>query len=77
MYDRHGGHPINNNFADYLAAVNSDVPELDSISLDYLHPVLSEYGARGIGEGGLTGCASALMATIVQREPVFASCQPD
>jgi xanthine dehydrogenase YagR molybdenum-binding subunit len=28
--------------------------------LDYPDPVLNEYGARGIGEIGLTGCASAL-----------------
>ncbi|MGA9528914.1 MAG: xanthine dehydrogenase family protein molybdopterin-binding subunit [Terriglobales bacterium] len=64
IYDSRTGHPINNNFADYLVAVNSDVPELECIFLDYPDPVLNEYGARGIGEIGLTGCASALtMAT--------------
>ena len=60
VYDPRTGHPINNNFADYLVAVNADVPELDCIFLDYPDPVLNEYGARGIGEIGLTGCASAL-----------------
>jgi xanthine dehydrogenase YagR molybdenum-binding subunit len=64
IYDPRNGHPINNNFADYMVAVNADVPELDCIFLDYPDPVLNEYGARGIGEIGLTGCASALtMAT--------------
>ena len=64
VYDTRTGHPINNNFADYLVAVNADVPELDCIFLDYPDPVINEYGARGIGEIGLTGCASALtMAT--------------
>ena len=64
VYDPSTGHPINNNFADYMVAVNADVPELDCIFLDYPDPVLNEYGARGIGEIGLTGCASALtMAT--------------
>jgi xanthine dehydrogenase YagR molybdenum-binding subunit len=64
IYDPRTGHPINNNFADYLVAVNTDVPELDCIFLDYPDPVLNEYGARGIGEIGLTGCASAIaMAT--------------
>ncbi len=64
VYDPRTGHPINNNFADYMVAVNADVPELDCIFLDYPDPVINEYGARGIGEIGLTGCASALtMAT--------------
>jgi len=64
VYDTRTGHPINNNLADYMVAVNADVPELECIFLDYPDLVLNEYGARGIGEIGLTGCASALtMAT--------------
>jgi xanthine dehydrogenase YagR molybdenum-binding subunit len=60
VYDPRTGHPINNNFADYMVAVNADVPEVDVIFLDYPDTILNEYGARGIGEIGLTGCASAL-----------------
>ena len=60
IYDQRNGHPVNNNYADYLVAVNADVPDIDVIFLDYPDPVLNEYGARGIGEIGLTGCASAL-----------------
>jgi xanthine dehydrogenase YagR molybdenum-binding subunit len=60
VYDRRTGHPINNNYADYLVAVNADVPDIDVIFLEYPDTILNEYGARGIGEIGLTGCASAL-----------------
>jgi xanthine dehydrogenase YagR molybdenum-binding subunit len=41
-------------------AVNADVPDIDVIFLDYPDTIMNEYGARGIGEIGLTGCASAL-----------------
>ncbi len=60
VYDPRTGQPINNNFADYLVAVNADVPNVECIFLDYPDTVMNEYGARGIGEIGLTGCASAL-----------------
>ena len=64
IYDVRNGKPVNNNFADYLVPVNADIPEIDVVFLDYPDQVMSEYGARGIGEIGLTGCASALtMAT--------------
>ncbi len=60
VYDQRSGQPINNNFADYLVAVNADVPDIEVEFLDYPDTILNEYGARGIGEIGLTGCASAL-----------------
>jgi xanthine dehydrogenase YagR molybdenum-binding subunit len=60
VYDPRNGQPINNNFADYIVPVNADIPEMDCIFLDCPDTVLSEYGARGIGEIGLTGVASAL-----------------
>jgi len=60
VYDPRDGHPINNNFADYIVAVNADIPEMDCIFLDYPDMALGEYGARGVGEIGLTGVASAL-----------------
>lgn len=60
VYDHRTGHPINNNFADYMVAVNADVPNVECIFLDYPDTIMNEYGARGIGEIGLTGCASAL-----------------
>lgn len=59
-YRSDNSHPANNNFADYMVAVNADVPDIECIFLDYPDTVMNEYGARGIGEIGLTGCASAL-----------------
>lgn len=64
VYDQRTAHPINNNFADYLVATNPDVPEIEVEFLDFPDKIMNDYGARGIGEIGLTGCASAIaMAT--------------
>jgi xanthine dehydrogenase YagR molybdenum-binding subunit len=60
IYDPRNGKPVNNNFADYLVPVNTDIPELDCMFLDFPDTKINEYGARGIGEIGLTGCASAV-----------------
>jgi len=64
IYDTRNGHPINNNFADYIVPVNADIPEMDCIFLDYPDTALNEYGARGVGEIGLTGVASALTSAV-------------
>jgi xanthine dehydrogenase YagR molybdenum-binding subunit len=64
VYDPRTGKPVNNNYADYLVSVNSDIPPMECIFLDYPDTKLNAYGAKGLGEIGLTGCASALaMAT--------------
>src|SRR5262245_61161452 len=60
IYDPQNGHPINNNYADYLVAVQTDIPAIEAVFLEYPDTVLNTYGARGIGEIGLTGWASAL-----------------
>ncbi|MGE3539359.1 MAG: xanthine dehydrogenase family protein molybdopterin-binding subunit [Candidatus Tectimicrobiota bacterium] len=62
VYDSRTGHPVNNNYADYLVALQTDVPDIECIFLDYPDPIVNVYGARGIGEIGLTGCAAALTA---------------
>ena len=64
IYDPRNGHPINNNFADYMVPTNKDIPEIDCILLDFPDPIINEYGARGIGEIGLTGVASALASAV-------------
>ncbi|AXC10265.1 Periplasmic aromatic aldehyde oxidoreductase, molybdenum binding subunit YagR [Acidisarcina polymorpha] len=64
IYDTRNGKPVNNNFADYLVATNKDIPKLECIFLNYPDLALNEYGARGIGEIGLTGVASALAMAI-------------
>ena len=60
IYDVRNGHPVNNNFADYMVPTNKDIPHIDVVLLDYPDTILNDYGARGIGEIGLTGVASAL-----------------
>ncbi len=60
IYDSTTGHSVNNNYADYLVAVQTDIPEIECVFLDYPDTVLNAYGTRGIGEIGLTGCAAAL-----------------
>src|SRR5712675_446408 len=61
-YDRQNGAPINSNLADYMLAVNADVPKLEVHFLDYPDKVINELGARGIGEIGLAGIAAAITA---------------
>ncbi|MGI8438035.1 MAG: xanthine dehydrogenase family protein molybdopterin-binding subunit [Chthoniobacterales bacterium] len=59
-YDPRNGAPINSNLADYMVAVNADVPPIDVIFLDYPDKAVNELGARGIGEIGLAGIAAAI-----------------
>jgi xanthine dehydrogenase YagR molybdenum-binding subunit len=63
-YDPQNGAPINSNLADYVVAVNADVPKLDVHFLDYPDKELNELGARGIGEIGLAGIAAAITAAV-------------
>ena len=60
VYDPRNGAPINSNLADYIVAVNADVPPLDVHFLDYPDFELNAVGARGIGEIGLAGVAAAI-----------------
>lgn len=59
-YDSRNGAPINSNLADYMVAVNADVPPIDVIFLDHPDKAVNELGARGIGEIGLAGIAAAI-----------------
>jgi xanthine dehydrogenase YagR molybdenum-binding subunit len=61
-YDPRNGAPINSNLADYIMAVNADVPPIDVHFLDYPDTEINELGARGIGEIGLAGIAAAITA---------------
>lgn len=64
VYDPRNGHPINDNYADYLVATNADVPKLDVHFLGIPDPMMGEYGARGIGEIGLAGVAPAITSAV-------------
>jgi xanthine dehydrogenase YagR molybdenum-binding subunit len=64
VYDPRNGHPVNDNFADYIVPTIADAPQIDVHFLDIPDPVLNEYGARGIGEIGLAGIAPAITAAV-------------
>jgi xanthine dehydrogenase YagR molybdenum-binding subunit len=61
-YDQRSGAPINSNLADYVMAVNADCPKIDVTFLDHPDYHLNALGARGVGEIGLAGMASAITA---------------
>jgi xanthine dehydrogenase YagR molybdenum-binding subunit len=63
-YDPQNGAPINSNLADYLVAVNADVPPIQVHFLDFPDKEINELGARGIGEIGLAGVAAAITAAV-------------
>ncbi len=63
-YDPQNGAPINSNLADYVMAVNADVPPIDVHFLNYPDKEINELGARGIGEIGLAGVAPAITAAV-------------
>ena len=63
-YDPQNGAPINSNLADYLVAVNADVPPIEVHFLDFPDKEINELGARGIGEIGLAGVAAAITAAV-------------
>lgn len=59
-YDQRNGLPVNNNYAEYVVPVHADQPEIEVILLDHPDLHLNEFGARGIGELGITGLAAAV-----------------
>ncbi|HEY3242602.1 MAG TPA: xanthine dehydrogenase family protein molybdopterin-binding subunit [Phycisphaerae bacterium] len=63
-YDPQNGAPLNSNLADYIVAVNADVPPIEVHFLDYPDKEINELGARGIGEIGLAGIAAAITAAV-------------
>jgi xanthine dehydrogenase YagR molybdenum-binding subunit len=63
-YDTQNGAPINSSLADYIVAVNADVPPIEVHFLDHPDKEINELGARGIGEIGLAGIAAAITAAV-------------
>ncbi|MDC6126440.1 xanthine dehydrogenase family protein molybdopterin-binding subunit [Burkholderia gladioli] len=59
-YDPRTGLPGNNNYAEYAVPVHADQPEIEVIFLDHPDLALNEFGARGVGEIGITGLAAAV-----------------
>ncbi|WP_251977603.1 xanthine dehydrogenase family protein molybdopterin-binding subunit [Salinicola avicenniae] len=59
-YDPRDARLVNGNVADYIVPVHADAPEIDVEMLDYPDFKFNEFGARGVGEIGLTGIAPAI-----------------
>ncbi|RTR06545.1 xanthine dehydrogenase family protein molybdopterin-binding subunit [Halomonas nitroreducens] len=59
-YDPRDARLINANASDYRIPVHADMPEIDVELLDHPDFRFNEFGARGIGEIGLTGIAPAI-----------------
>ena len=64
IYDPRNGHPVNDNYADYLVSTSADAPVIDVHFLNIPDPQMGEYGVRGIGEIGLAGVAPAITAAV-------------
>lgn len=64
IYDPRTGRVVTDNVADYLMPLNSDAPVMDVVLLDHPDPHVGEFGARGIGEIGITGIAAAVVNAI-------------
>ncbi|MFD2435417.1 xanthine dehydrogenase family protein molybdopterin-binding subunit [Modicisalibacter luteus] len=63
-YDPRDARLINNNYSDYIVTSHADMPEIDVELLDNPDYAFNEFGARGVGEIGLTGIAPAIANAI-------------
>jgi xanthine dehydrogenase YagR molybdenum-binding subunit len=60
LVDSRNGRTINNNMGDYLVPTNSDVPDIQVISVGVPDPHASVLGGKGVGEVGIVGVAPAI-----------------
>ncbi|MBO9135229.1 xanthine dehydrogenase family protein molybdopterin-binding subunit [Rhizobium sp. B230/85] len=60
LVDRRNGRLVNNNVADYLVPTNSDVPDIQVISVGVPDLDASALGGKGVGEVGIVGVAPAI-----------------
>jgi xanthine dehydrogenase YagR molybdenum-binding subunit len=60
IYDERTGRVVNDNLADYHLAVHADAPVMDVTLLDRPDPNIGDFGAKGLGEIGITGIAAAI-----------------
>jgi xanthine dehydrogenase YagR molybdenum-binding subunit len=58
--DERSGRVVTRDLADYHVPVNADVPALDVVSIDEDDPHVSQVGAKGMGEIGITGGVAAI-----------------
>ena len=55
-----GRRVVTRDLADYHVPVNADVPEIDVIMVEEEDTYVSDIGAKGIGEIGITGITAAI-----------------
>lgn len=60
LVDDRNGRAINNNVGDYLVPTNSDVPDIQVISVGVPDLDASALGGKGVGEVGIVGVAPAI-----------------
>jgi xanthine dehydrogenase YagR molybdenum-binding subunit len=60
VYDPRSGNVLTDNVADYLMPLNADTPEMDITFVGEPDPQMGEFGAKGVGEIGITGVAAAI-----------------
>lgn len=60
VYDPRSGRVVNDNPADYLIPEHLGTPAIETIVLDQPDPHIGEFGARGMGEIGITGLPAAV-----------------
>lgn len=58
------GRAVNANLADYHVPVNADIGAIGITMVDEVDPYISELGAKGVGEIGITGVAAAISNAI-------------
>jgi xanthine dehydrogenase YagR molybdenum-binding subunit len=60
LVDGRNGRTINNNVGDYLVPTNSDIPDIQVISVGVPDLEASALGGKGVGEVGIVGVAPAI-----------------
>ena len=64
MFDRHDGHVVNPDLAEYHVPVNLDVPALDVVLVEERDAAGSPLQAKGVGELGICGAGAAICNAI-------------
>ena len=60
LIDQRNGRTVNNNVGDYLVPTNSDIPDIQVISVGVPDFNASALGGKGVGEVGIVGVAPAI-----------------
>jgi xanthine dehydrogenase YagR molybdenum-binding subunit len=60
VIDHRYGKVVNNNFADYHAPVNADIPQIDALFVNIPDFNINPIGAKGMGEIATIGMAAAI-----------------